>query len=138
MHLRGKKNKDGGDFDDNSSSIGSVNSLRQRNNSFNKFRSQQTKEDADPGVVSEDEFTFDDLSHKSSGSSLNQPPPSSEVVNSSSVIAEEIFPTVNTDNNIMNNKANTLPHIRSSSQNDRKPQDEWESKLFGRPSKSIE
>lgn len=52
MHLRGKK-KDG-DPDDNSS-IGSVGSLKRN---FDKFKSRQTKEDADPGVVSdEDDFT---------------------------------------------------------------------------------
>lgn len=52
IHLKGKKNKD--DPDDNSS-FGSVSSFKQ---TFNKFESSQTKEDADPGVVSdEDDFT---------------------------------------------------------------------------------
>ena len=40
-----------------------------------KFRTRQEPGEADPGVISEDEdeFTFDDLSHKSSASSLNAP-----------------------------------------------------------------
>lgn len=56
MHLKGKK-KD--EFDDGASSIGSVGSLNIRSQTLNrKFRSKQTLEDADPGVVSdEDEFT---------------------------------------------------------------------------------
>lgn len=57
MHIRSKK-KDGsgGGDDDGSSSIGSVGSLKIRN--FDRFKSRQTKEDADPGVVSEDEDEF--------------------------------------------------------------------------------
>lgn len=54
MHLKGKK-KDGDDGD--SSSIGSVGSLKRRNGSFG-IVSKQTIEDADPGVVSEDEDDF--------------------------------------------------------------------------------
>lgn len=54
MHLKGKK-KDG--EGDDSSSIGSVGSLKRRNG-LSKFSSQQTAEDADPGVVSEDEDEF--------------------------------------------------------------------------------
>lgn len=54
MHLKGKK-KDG-DGDD-SWSIGSVGSLKRRNG-VAKYGSQQTAEDADPGVVSEDDDEF--------------------------------------------------------------------------------
>lgn len=56
MHLKSKRKE--GDIDD-SSSIGSVGSLRRRNDSFgSKFSSKQTIEDADPGVVSEDDDEF--------------------------------------------------------------------------------
>lgn len=54
MHLKGKK-KDADDGD--SLSIGSVGSLKRRNGSLG-IRSQQTIEDADPGVVSEDDDDF--------------------------------------------------------------------------------
>lgn len=56
MHLKGKK-KD--EFDDGASSIGSVGSLNIRSQTLNRnYKSRQTLEDADPGVVSdEDEFT---------------------------------------------------------------------------------
>ncbi|XP_018327085.1 rab11 family-interacting protein 2 [Agrilus planipennis] len=66
MHLKGKKKA----ADDESSSMGSVVSLQQN---AVPFKSKQTREDADPGVVSEDEdeFAFDELSHKSSSGSLN-------------------------------------------------------------------
>lgn len=54
MNLKGKKK----DAEDDGSSFGSANSLQHRNNFEPKFKSKQTFEDADPGVVSEDdEFT---------------------------------------------------------------------------------
>lgn len=52
MNLKGKKKN--GRFDDEGSSIGSVNSLHVRSN-MEKFKSKQTLEDADPGVVSDDD-----------------------------------------------------------------------------------
>ncbi|XP_063928496.1 rab11 family-interacting protein 1 isoform X2 [Zophobas morio] len=116
MHLRSKK-KDG-DLDDGSS-IGSVGSLKRN---FDKVNSRQTKEDADPGVVSdEDEFTFDDLSHKSSISSLNQP--TNHGLSHSSV--ENLSGDINKTNSVSPAKP---PRSES------KPQDEWESKLFGKQS----
>ncbi|RZC39933.1 rab11 family-interacting protein 1 [Asbolus verrucosus] len=117
MHLRGKK-KDG-DFDDNSS-IGSVGSLKRN---FDKFKSRQTKEDADPGVVSdEDDFTFDDLSHKSSVSSLSQPtnPGLSNSISSVDNLSGDV-----------SNKNSTTPPMKPP-RHETKPQDEWESKLFGK------
>lgn len=54
MHLKSKKK----DIDDGDSlSIGSVGSLKRRNGSFG-INSKQTIEDADPGVVSEDDDDF--------------------------------------------------------------------------------
>lgn len=54
MHLKGKKKED-----DESLSIGSVSSLKNKHNLEPKFKSRQTIGDADPGVVSDedDEFT---------------------------------------------------------------------------------
>jgi Rab11 family-interacting protein 1/2/5 len=117
MHLRGKK-KDG-DPDDNSS-IGSVGSLKRN---FDKFKSRQTKEDADPGVVSdEDDFTFDDLSHKSSVSSLNQP--------TNHGLSNSISSVENLSGDV-SNKASIAPPVKPP-RNEPKAQDEWESKLFGK------
>ncbi|XP_017776264.1 PREDICTED: rab11 family-interacting protein 2 isoform X2 [Nicrophorus vespilloides] len=89
MHLKGKK-KD--DFDDNSS-MGSVASLRRSTIAIEpSFKSKQTFEDADPGVVSdeEDDFMFDDLSHKSSASSLNQPPQTPKLFESNDTLDESM------------------------------------------------
>lgn len=52
MHLKSKKKN--GISEDEGSSIGSISSLHVRNN-LEKFRSRQTLEDADPGVVSDDD-----------------------------------------------------------------------------------
>lgn len=52
MNLKGKKKH--GHSEDEGSSIGSVSSLQVRNN-IEKFKSKQTLEDADPGVVSDDD-----------------------------------------------------------------------------------
>ncbi|XP_077295941.1 rab11 interacting protein [Arctopsyche grandis] len=70
MHLNRKEKKE------NTSPSGSINSLntsKSMTNSPFRSHSKQTIGEADPGVISEDEdeFAFDDLSHKSSGSSLN-------------------------------------------------------------------
>lgn len=72
MHLRGKKGHK--DEDANSIGSGSLSNLRRHGVLLdNTSHSRQTYEDADPGVVSDEDedFLFDDLSHKSSGSSLN-------------------------------------------------------------------
>ncbi|XP_034123273.1 rab11 family-interacting protein 1 isoform X1 [Drosophila guanche] len=88
LHLRSKKKHADAGGDDNSSFSGSFASIGTPNSSTGgpggsgRRRGQRAGE-ADPGVISEDEdeFVFDNLSHKSSGSSLNiqrsglQPPP---------------------------------------------------------------
>ncbi|XP_016986777.1 fibrous sheath CABYR-binding protein [Drosophila rhopaloa] len=93
LHIRSKKKQEAG-ADDSSSFGGSFASLgtpnssngRGQNGGSGRRRGGQRAGEADPGVISEDEdedeFVFDNLSHKSSGSSLNiqrtglQPPPS--------------------------------------------------------------
>lgn len=77
VHISGigkKKNKesDAGGGDDGSSFAGSYSSIGTASG-LQSRQSRQTLGDADPGVISEDEdeFVFDNLSHKSSGSSLN-------------------------------------------------------------------
>jgi len=131
MHLKGKK-KDG--EHDDGSSIGSVGSLKRRNNNFEpSFKSKQTREDADPGVVSEDddEFTFDDLSHRSSGSSLNQTASQSGPVASSSVASLESLGV-----EVRKNSGGTAPPAKPP-RAEPKPQDEWELKLYGKQPKNL-
>ncbi|XP_050741418.1 MAP7 domain-containing protein 1 isoform X2 [Drosophila biarmipes] len=91
LHLGGKKKHpeagadDGSSFGGSFASLGTPNSSngRGQNGGSGRRRGGQRAGEADPGVISEDEdeFVFDNLSHKSSGSSLNiqrtglQPPP---------------------------------------------------------------
>jgi len=129
MHLKGKK-KD--EFDDGASSIGSVGSLNIRSQTLNrKFKSKQTLEDADPGVVSdEDEFTFDDLSHKSSASSLSVTnPPNTSPAQVKAPVPENLTGSTPTTPTIT--KSQTLPPAKPPRSEIKPPQDEWESKLFG-------
>ncbi|CAG9760522.1 unnamed protein product [Ceutorhynchus assimilis] len=133
LHLKGKK-KD--DFDDGASSIGSVGSLNMRSQTLNrKFRSKQTLEDADPGVVSdEDEFTFDDLSHKSSASSLSIQANVSSTASPPAI--KEPVPENAPSNNIVIPvpvlaKSQVLPPSKPPRSEPKPQQDEWETKLFG-------
>ncbi|KAH8289190.1 hypothetical protein KR054_001506, partial [Drosophila jambulina] len=90
LHIRSKKKQEAGGDDSSSfggsfASLGTPNSStgRGQNGGSGRRRGGQRAGEADPGVISEDEdeFVFDNLSHKSSGSSLNiqrsglQPPP---------------------------------------------------------------
>ncbi|XP_018796716.1 PREDICTED: rab11 family-interacting protein 1 isoform X1 [Bactrocera latifrons] len=80
MHLSSKKkNKDGDDVSNFSGSFASIGTPNSSNGGSRRYG--QRAGEADPGVISEDEdeFVFDNLSHKSSASSLNirsslQPP----------------------------------------------------------------
>lgn len=95
-------------------------------------RSSQVAGDADPGVISEDEdeFTFDDLSHKSSESSLNtNHAASTPVVGSIENLAGGEF--------LRRSTIATLPPAkppRNIPPSD-KHVDEWEQKLFGKQGK---
>lgn len=135
MHLNNKdkskndKNKDDDSFSGSYASIGSGLVV-------NPKISRQTFEDADPGVISEneDEFTFDNLSHKSSGSSLNIPA-SNLKSSSSAFLSSTQFSTLNEE---------SLTNIESQKQPPPKPEraikpeiDEWESKLYGGSSDSL-
>ncbi|EDW56047.1 GM22796 [Drosophila sechellia] len=81
LHIRSKKKNQEAGADDSSSFGGSFASLgtpnssngRGQNGGSGRRRGGQRAGEADPGVISEDEdeFVFDNLSHKSSGSSLN-------------------------------------------------------------------
>lgn len=125
MHVTGRKKKDKGEHNDSDSYTGSFSSLGTPSLSIkNRHSSFRNEGNADPGVISEDEdeFAFDNLSHKSSGSSLN----------------------VRKGNNLILSKgldetsrsSATLPPIKPR-RNETPPTkeakvDEWEAKLYGK------
>ncbi|XP_058444547.1 rab11 family-interacting protein 5 [Malaya genurostris] len=142
VHISGigkKKHKEGdgvpGDdasFTGSYSSIGTPSGLTSR-------QSRQTFGDADPGVISEDEdeFVFDNLSHKSSGSSLN--------IRAQSGGAGHILPrsatqsSASTPDETRKQKSITLPPSKPSRlliENEPESTvgkvDEWEQKLYGK------
>lgn len=151
VHISGigkKKNKESGEGvvgDDGSSFTGSYSSIGTPSGLTSR-QSRQTFGDADPGVISEDEdeFVFDNLSHKSSGSSLNinrhaqvqahhqqqfQHMPKSATPSTSS-----------TPDETRRHKSMTLPalapskppRLASESEEGAVPRDEWEQKLYGK------
>lgn len=71
MHLQSKKKSKDSDDNSISGSFASIDTPNSSNGGSRRYG--QRAGEADPGVISEDEdeFVFDNLSHKSSGSSLN-------------------------------------------------------------------
>lgn len=141
VHISGigkKKNKesdmatDDGSFTGSYSSIGTPSGLQSR-------QSRQTFGDADPGVISEDEdeFVFDNLSHKSSGSSLNTRAQSG----AGHILAKSTTQSSSsTPDEMRKHKAISLPPSkppRLLSENETETAhpakvDEWEQKLYGK------
>lgn len=124
MHVTGKKKKDKGD--DSDSFSGSFSSIGTPNMGLKNPRNMGTIGNADPGVISEDEdeFVFDNLSHKSSGSSLNIKPKTNNLVITGS---EDSAPS----------KTATLPPMKPPRNANESPAngakvDEWEAKLYGK------
>lgn len=132
MHISGKSKKD--KYADNDSFNGSLSSVGTAGAS--PHISRQTFNDADPGVISEneDEFAFDNLSHRSSGNSINLKGSANVIPSGSSQ-----FATLEEEESIPNMA--TLPPpskpTRTSSSSLTTPPgsggkvDEWESKLYG-------
>lgn len=135
VHISGKSKKDKHKEQDNESVTDSITSIgTPGSESFAPRRFGQTAGDADPGVISEDdeEFVFDNLSHKSSGSSLNVrpnlhqpqlPPPSPLSSNSSSAAEQDI-----------KLRSKTLPPSKPPriTPEPSPKLDEWEAKLYGK------
>ncbi|XP_012258251.2 rab11 family-interacting protein 5 [Athalia rosae] len=91
--------------------------------------SQQELGEADPGVISEDEdeFTFDDLSHKSSASSLNTP----STPNAVGTLEAQTTPPISTVPAPSKPPRYTAPtQLPVSTQNTN--EDEWGQKLYGK------
>lgn len=125
MHITGKKKKD--KSDDSDSYSGSFSSIGTPNMGVKNSRNMGNFGNADPGVISEDEdeFVFDNLSHKSSGSSLNIRPKTSNLVI-----------TANDDSNLSKTSATLPPMKPPRNLNDTPTKDskvdEWEAKLYGK------
>lgn len=125
MHVTGRKKKDKGENDTDSytgsfSSLGTPSlSVKHKNLSF------RNDGNADPGVISEDEdeFAFDNLSHKSSGSSLN--------------IRQKNNNLILTKGQDDSRNSSTLPPLKPKRNQNETPTkeakvDEWEAKLYGK------
>lgn len=121
MHVTGRKKKE--KSDDSDSYSGSFSSIGTPNMPIRNSRNMSNNMgNADPGVISEDEdeFAFDNLSHKSSGSSLNVRPKTSNLVI-----------TGNEEEKVM-----TLPPSKPPRNVNDPPTkekvDEWAAKLYGK------
>lgn len=162
MHITGsKKNKDKDKHGDNDSMAGSTSNvwptpdMNQQRRRMGGNANGQMAGEADPGVISEDEdeFAFENLSHKSSGSSLNvrgypaananhkqSPAVSVRSANSSAVdvntrmrLDEEEAEADEHKEQTMDysNRSMTLP-IPPKPKRTVAPQDEWAEKLYGK------
>lgn len=128
MHVTGKKKKE--KVEDSDSYTGSFSSIGTPSMGIKNSRNFNSNAgNADPGVISEDEdeFAFDNLSHKSSGSSLNV---RRNVVSTTSNLvitgSEDSTPS----------KTSTLPPTKPPRILEDTPSkdkvDEWETKLYGK------
>ncbi|CRK89652.1 CLUMA_CG003443, isoform A [Clunio marinus] len=124
MHVTGRKKKD--KSDDSDSYSGSFSSLGTPSMGIKNSRNMGNIGNADPGVISEDEdeFVFDNLSHKSSGSSLNLRSKTNNLILTGK---DDVAPS----------KTATLPPMKPPrSLNDTPTKDtkvdEWEAKLYGK------
>lgn len=138
MHITGKK-KDK-DTESISSSVSSLSMTGSNRFDNMRFEGTQARGDADPGVISEDddEFAFDNLSNKSSASSINL---KSKTLNNSTTLAPSPLARQSYSSSFANvNMAveDEQPRITETPQ---KPEvakrqnvqvDEWEAKLYGK------
>lgn len=123
MHITGKKKKD--KSDDSDSYSGSFSSIGTPSMGLRNSKNYSNAGNADPGVISEDEdeFVFDNLSHKSSGSSLN--------------VRQKTNNLIITGNDDSLSKTATLPPSKPPRNMNETPTkdakvDEWEAKLYGK------
>lgn len=144
MHISGKK-KDK-DTDSISSSISSLSMTGNNRFDERRFEGTQTRGDADPGVISEDEdeFAFDNLSNKSSASSINLKSKSHLERNTPvapSPLARQSYSS--SFANVNTAVEDELPKITETPQKPEVPKrqslqvDEWEAKLYGKNNDSA-
>lgn len=149
MHISGKKKDKGQDNDSISSSISSLSMTGSNNNRFEerRFEGSQARDDADPGVISEDEdedeFAFDNLSNKSSASSINLKSKGAHLHNiqqAPSPLAVQSFSSYGNVNNFSADLDLSKPEVIESTPQrpiiDTRRQsseaDDWEAKLYGK------
>lgn len=147
MHITGKSKKDKGN--ENDSISGSVSSLSTPGSGQfqeRRFGGGQAIGDADPGVISEDddEFAFDNLSNKSSASSINLksrstyqqlPPPPSPLATQSNSSHSTGNNNYSNDEDIKLRTKDASPSVPvkpARSTNETQKVDEWEAKLYGK------
>jgi Rab11 family-interacting protein 1/2/5 len=128
MHVTGKKKKE--KSDDSDSYSGSFSSIGTPSMGIRNNRNMSGIGNADPGVISEDEdeFVFDNLSHKSSGSSLNVRQKANNLIIAGS---EDLSPSKTSITSA------TLPPLKPPRNPIETPTkdakvDEWEAKLYGK------
>lgn len=128
MHVTGKKKKDKGE--DTDSYTGSFSSIGTPNLGM-KRGSFRNDKNADPGVISEDEdeFVFENLSHKSSGSSLNV-----HHKNNNLILNNKLDSPILRESSTLPIITKPVRHSDSSSSGKEKDAkvDEWEAKLYGK------
>jgi hypothetical protein len=131
MHVTGRKKKDKGE--DSDSYTGSFSSLGTPSLGTRNFSNLRNEGNADPGVISEDEdeFAFENLSHKSSGSSLNV-----RQKNNNLILTKQ--EDLSTPAAALRESA-TLPQVNKPSSGNvhetptkETKVDEWEAKLYGK------
>lgn len=135
MHITGKK-KDK-DTDSISSSISSLSMTGSNRFDDRRFEGTQARGDADPGVISEDEdeFAFDNLSNKSSASSINL---KSKTLQNTPLAPSPLVRQSYSFANVNAAVEDELPRITETPQKPEAPKrqslavDEWEAKLYGK------
>lgn len=146
MHISGKSKKD--KAHDNDSTSGSVSSISTPGSGpfqERRFGGGQAAGEADPGVISEDEdeFVFDNLSNKSSASSINLKPkntpqmPASQsplAIHSTSSIPHIVSSSAEEDIKLRSKTLSTpsAPSKPPRTASDTPQVDEWEAKLYGK------
>lgn len=139
MHISGKKKEK--DNDSISSSISSLSMTGSNRFDDRRFEGTQARGDADPGVISEDEdeFAFDNLSNKSSASSINLKSKSNNLQNTPlapSPLARQSFSSSFANVNMAVD--DDTSRITETPQKPEVPKrqsiavDEWEAKLYGK------
>lgn len=126
MHVTGKKKKDKGE--DTESYTGSFSSIGTPNLGMKRGSFRDDK-NADPGVISEDEdeFVFENLSHKSSGSSLNVRQ------KNNNLILNKLDSPILRESSTLPQITKPLRHSDTSSIKEKDAKvDEWEAKLYGK------
>lgn len=136
VHLSGKKkDKHGGDNDSISSSISSLSTTgtTRFEEANRRYSSTQAHGDADPGVISEDddEFAFDNLSNKSSASSINMRSKGLQNTQQYTPSPLATQPTNAKENEEPQTPVESSPKVETRKR-DSADVDEWEAKLYGK------